>query len=504
MSLIKPRTRGKQLVRHIARLDRESNETLYAYAHFIGEPTDYVLNQVIDTVLAKDKEFQAWRADNPPEYGPNWGNAMEAAIRAANWITAYEFLRPALDRSTAESLLKALIQHGRFIAAHLEEYWPPTNHILANLCGLIWIGLFLGANARHPVSDVQAAREPARWLDFGLRELHKQLRFQILPDGASYEASIAYHCFVTEMISSTVRLCELNGVFISPFLRETVAKMETVVEGLRKPEGTLPMFGDEDGGSWLTPTPSPSPVVEERHNRGGESHVGWASFPHAGWFVHRNADEYLAIRAGDNGQAGWGGHAHNDALSFEYSVGARNFLVDPGTYTYTSDPETRNLFRSTAYHNTLRIDGQEISRIPTGELFRLENDARVKARVENECWEGEHSGYRRIGVTHRRRFERIENGWRIVDSVMGKDEHTLEWFFHFSADCSLRVNGLRVWTEYNSGPNICLASNLKSLISNLYSGWVSPTYGVRHSAPVVCYSVKSQLPVEVEFIITKL
>ena len=70
MSLIKPRTRGKQLVRHIARLDRESNETLYAYAQFIGEPTDYVLNQVIDTVLAKDKEFAHWRTDHPESHVP--------------------------------------------------------------------------------------------------------------------------------------------------------------------------------------------------------------------------------------------------------------------------------------------------------------------------------------------------------------------------------------------------------------------------------------------------
>ena len=46
MPLIKPRTRGKQIVRHITRLDRENNETLYAYAHFLGEPTEYVLNQV--------------------------------------------------------------------------------------------------------------------------------------------------------------------------------------------------------------------------------------------------------------------------------------------------------------------------------------------------------------------------------------------------------------------------------------------------------------------------
>ena len=64
MPLIKARTRGKQLVRHITRFDRETNETLYAYAHFLGEPTEYVLNQLVDTMLAKDKEFVAWRAEH--------------------------------------------------------------------------------------------------------------------------------------------------------------------------------------------------------------------------------------------------------------------------------------------------------------------------------------------------------------------------------------------------------------------------------------------------------
>ena len=59
MTLIKPRTRGKQLVRHRTRLRSETNETLYTYAHFIGEPTEYVLNQVIGTVLAKDQGLPA-------------------------------------------------------------------------------------------------------------------------------------------------------------------------------------------------------------------------------------------------------------------------------------------------------------------------------------------------------------------------------------------------------------------------------------------------------------
>jgi hypothetical protein len=74
MPLIKPRTRGKQLVKHRTRLDSENNETLYAYAHFLGESTEYVLNQVIDTVLARDREFVKWRESHDGSYVPRAQN----------------------------------------------------------------------------------------------------------------------------------------------------------------------------------------------------------------------------------------------------------------------------------------------------------------------------------------------------------------------------------------------------------------------------------------------
>jgi hypothetical protein len=70
MALIKPRTRGKQLVRHRTRLDYETNETLYAYARFIGESTEYVLNQVIDTVLGKDRDYLQWRTSHAESFVP--------------------------------------------------------------------------------------------------------------------------------------------------------------------------------------------------------------------------------------------------------------------------------------------------------------------------------------------------------------------------------------------------------------------------------------------------
>jgi hypothetical protein len=71
MPLIKPRTRGKQIVGHSARLDRENTEAQYAYAAFLGESTDDVLNQVIDTVLAKDQEFATWRVEHAHLHVPN-------------------------------------------------------------------------------------------------------------------------------------------------------------------------------------------------------------------------------------------------------------------------------------------------------------------------------------------------------------------------------------------------------------------------------------------------
>lgn len=70
MPRIKPRTRGKQLVKHRTRLDRENNETLYAYAHFLGESPEYVLNQLIERVLARDKDFVRWRTDHQGSFVP--------------------------------------------------------------------------------------------------------------------------------------------------------------------------------------------------------------------------------------------------------------------------------------------------------------------------------------------------------------------------------------------------------------------------------------------------
>ena len=65
MPLIKARTNRVRTLRHICRLQEPNRDTLVRYAQFIGDTQDYVLNQLIETTIAKDREFMAWLLEHP-------------------------------------------------------------------------------------------------------------------------------------------------------------------------------------------------------------------------------------------------------------------------------------------------------------------------------------------------------------------------------------------------------------------------------------------------------
>jgi hypothetical protein len=84
MPLIKPRTNRVKSVRHISRLQEPNRDALVLYARFIGDTSDYVLNQLIDSTIAKDRDFVAWRAEHPDEtVGKPSGAAQSNTSRPA-------------------------------------------------------------------------------------------------------------------------------------------------------------------------------------------------------------------------------------------------------------------------------------------------------------------------------------------------------------------------------------------------------------------------------------
>ncbi len=86
MPLIKARTNRVPVVRHICRLQEPNRSALVLYARFIGDTVDYVLNQLIATTLAKDRDFVdvargAARADADREARRRVGPARPSAAR---------------------------------------------------------------------------------------------------------------------------------------------------------------------------------------------------------------------------------------------------------------------------------------------------------------------------------------------------------------------------------------------------------------------------------------
>jgi hypothetical protein len=67
MPIIKGRPNRVRSVRHICRLQEPNRDALVLYARFNGDAVDYVLNQLIETTLMKDRDFVAWRAEHPHE-----------------------------------------------------------------------------------------------------------------------------------------------------------------------------------------------------------------------------------------------------------------------------------------------------------------------------------------------------------------------------------------------------------------------------------------------------
>jgi hypothetical protein len=142
------------------------------------------------------------------------------------------------------------------------------------------------------------------------------------------------------------------------------------------------------------------------------------TFEWPGIVVFRRQKLHLIVRCGVNGQNDFGGHCHNDQLSFVAAFGGATFFVDPGVYVYTPLAEWRHALRNTPAHNTFAPkDGREQNRSGTDSLFRMENDARgVLTSIGPDHVEGCHSGF---GGTVSRYISVTEGGVSFIDRCGG-------------------------------------------------------------------------------------
>ena len=262
----------------------------------------------------------------------------------------------------------------------------------------------------------------------------------------------------------------------------------------------------------------------------------------------KNRDSCMAISANPVGLRGKGNHKHNDILSFDLFLDGMNFIVDPGSYVYTSDPHERDMFRSTCYHNTIMVDDQEINPFTKEHLFQMDEKAYPRVQewefgTDYDYFEGSHFGYTRLAdpVIHERRilFLKKRNAWLVYDSIYSDNlnvsnrltneapAHKIKIFFHF-APLDLYISeenkpriGLSCFKEHGFvlkkhnkiiptvvGQQKGKTGYLQLLVYprdaeiTIEEGWISPSYGIKMPAPILRIKGKWPCPTFFAYLIT--
>ena len=519
----------------------------YGDLKFILEPSRFLFVYPLARayVLSEDERFaeafwravEDWAERNPPMSGPLWVCGQESSLRILAWsFGLHAFLHSSA--TTAERVWRLVAM----IAAHARRTEltvgyarsQRNNHLVSEAVGL-WT-----AGTLYP--ELKSA---AAWQNLGAKLLREAVLDRISPEGVYLQHSFNYQRMVLQLLLWTARLAELHGAALDAQIRDrTLATFELLRRFVDRVSGGAPNFGSNDGslilplaccdygdfrpllqaggvilhkqrileaGSWdeaaLWLAGNSSSARENRSERRP---------PDREYFRVGGKNRWAFVRAGRYTRRPF----QADQLHVDLWWDGLNLARDAGTYSYNAAPPWNNGLAGTSVHNTVMIDGRDQMRRAGRFLWVdwAQGSGRSFSSGEAQpldCFEGEHDGYRRLGITHRRAVRYLADaGWVIVDDVLGGGEHEvrLHWL---APDLSLQMistapvcavltakNNCFCWNLFSSSPGAAsifrAGTGLKSENAGRDAqllGWESPTYGELRPAVSLVYRTKARLPV---------
>ena len=447
-------------IKYVWEPSRHQHLSALAFAANAEQHTDYIA-----------RALASWLHTNPYLSGVHWTSSLELAERVISWALLYPRIADhvARDEEFRRRWLESIYQHLTRISRKLSLYSSANNHLIGEL-----VGLFVGA------SCFDFWPECRDWRKLAQKLLEREIRLQVGEDGVEREQALSYHLFTMELFLLAFAIGRNTKCPFSAGYAQRLRGMAGFLDAVATPSGDLPWYGDSDDArgfvlsdsdsalevtmqlagllfakpEWLrfgkTPTAAtlalaPDLVANLDHV---EQHPSEPRdlFPDAGLACLRSDDESVRLLM-DFGALGFtsiAAHGHADALSLWLAIDGEYFLVDAGTYAYHSHPEWRTFFRSTAAHNTARVDGRNQSEMAGRFLWSAKASARLlrfEKSSEQVTIEAEHDGYTRLQdpVTHRRRvcFDRNNGGVSIEDSFQCGGRHEVELFFHMHEEAAV-------------------------------------------------------------------
>jgi Heparinase II/III-like protein/Heparinase II/III N-terminus len=509
--------------------------------------------------------IESWYASSPPMSGPLWICGQESSLRIMAWSFAlHAFLYSCATTPQRVAMLVSMIAAHAWRTMQTVNYARSqrSNHLISEAVGLWTTGTL------YPELTAAAA-----WQKHGADLLRESVLDQITPDGAYLQDSFNYQRMILQQLFWTLRLAEIYQIDLDPHIRSrTAAAFKFIAAFVDSQSGRAPNHGSNDGsyilplaacdygdfrpllrtGScildrpiplqpgpwdeaalWLcgrAANPEPKPDVEP-HGSSARAGVSGSQPPtQTGYHRIGTAKSWAMVRAGSYKRRPF----QADQLHVDLWWHGLNLARDPGTYLYNGDPPWNNGLARTAVHNTVMVDGRDQMRRAGRFLWLDWAQASGRSFSTNEAgfpnrFEGEHDGYRRLGVNHRRTVQTVtEDAWVIVDDLLGEREHEsrLHWLlpdlpFEVIADspfCAAlsSANAHFRWHVFSSalgsvaivrggktrGGKSRAGKNPAGKIANEeLLGWESPTYGQLCPAISLLYRVKAPLPVRIVTVI---
>ncbi len=428
--------------------------------------------------------------------------------RIQNWIFAHYYFVSAnpnvfITPEFYQQFLASLHEQVSYLCDHLT---PSRNHRTLEL-----YSIFLAAVVFPEL------KEASDWLTFAKQELLKNIQNDFLSDGVHCELSTDYHHIVLRNFLGIKKLAVLNNIKLPTGIDDGIKKALEFSMYVHKPDGIIPSLSDGDNGCFLN-------LLEQGYEFYGCQQLQFVAskgkqgitplqrskaFHEGGYYILRSGwgegsdrfedERYLIF---DCGPLGAGNHGHLDLLSFEMAAYGQSLIVDPGRYTYDESGDTnwRVLFRGTSYHNTVLVNSKNQTRYEFyNHKFKIRGDApdfELKAFMTSPGLDYVHgiAKSHEYPVTHERKILFLNSEyWVICDVLTATDVHGYDLLFHLSAAAQNQVNVTAdSHCVYVDAPNLIVAqpANLSTSLS-IEAGYVSNTYGVKESAPILKFSQRA-------------
>jgi Heparinase II/III N-terminus/Heparinase II/III-like protein len=445
-------------------------------------------------------------------------DAQVEAKRVENWITAYLALRHcAYPTPVPAALLRRFFarihSEARYITQHLK---PARNHRTFQLYAIFLAGcVFPEFRGSQALVESSSSKLAANFLS------------DFTPGGVHVERSTHYHNITLETALAFLELSRLNGIAVPDDLTERLQRALTFAAHVQFPDGEIPLLNDSDNqdhramfeaGYRLFGDPtfqwvasrgaSGSPPVAESGMFDGYCVLNDTWGYDTASFVRR---QHVVV---DCAPLGEGSHSHYDLLNFCWFANGQQVVVDPGRYTYDPEPDEsgvdwRGVFKSTASHNTVEIDGKDQTRyrskakIPPAGVERYDKskhkanhgpDAEIRdfdhhlgqrsdwiiGSVVSHEYAPRHT---RAVVFMHRQYVVVFDHIQITDGA----DHTTVLRFHLAAPWLERL-------AFNAWPTTAIARGngwqIRTITgpdatAEVQTGWVSKAYGIKLPAPVL-------------------